>query len=59
MVNYQKMCYILCRAASEALDRLPEENTTREAREMLKAALLEAEEIYLSAEEEQGSSPIS
>ncbi len=50
MEDYRKMYCILCKAASEALDLLPDREDTREAREVLQAALLEAEEVYLSAE---------
>ena len=52
MVDYQKMYYILCRAASDAIDSLPENEDNQEARQMLQAALLEAEEIYVSDSEE-------
>ena len=52
MVDYRKMYYILCKAASEALDRLPDAEENRSARDILSAALLEAEEVYLTAEEE-------
>ena len=51
MIDYRKMYYILCRAAAEALDKLPETEENRKAREILSAALLEAEEIYISAED--------
>ena len=52
MVDYQKMYYILCRAASDAIDRLPETKANQEGRQLLQAALLEAEEIYVSDSEE-------
>ena len=52
MVDYRKMYYILCKAASEALDKLPETEENKAARDILSAALLEAEEIYITAEEE-------
>ena len=52
MVDYQKMYYILCRAASDAIDKLPETKDNQEARQLLQAALLEAEEIYVSDSEE-------
>ena len=51
-IDYPKMYHILCRAASEALDKLPVTKDTAEGREILSAALLEAEEIYLSAPED-------
>lgn len=52
MVDYQKMYYILCRAASDAIDKLSETEENQEARQLLQAALLEAEEIYVSSSEE-------
>lgn len=52
MANYQKMYYIVCRGASDALDVLPDTPENQPARQLLQTALLEAEEIYISAEEE-------
>ena len=52
MLDYQKMYYILCRAASGAIDKLPETKDNQEAKQILQAALLEAEEIYVSHSEE-------
>ena len=52
MIDYRKMYHLLCRAASEALDKLPETEDTAEGRGILSAALLEAEEIYVSAPED-------
>ena len=52
MADYAKMYYILCKAASEALDRLPDIEENREARKLLTEALLEAEEVYISASPE-------
>lgn len=49
MVDYQKMYYILCRAASDAIDILPENDDNQEVRQLLQNALLEAEELYISA----------
>ena len=46
MPDYKKMYYILCDAASRAIDAVPEE-----AKRLLQRALDEAEEIYLQAEE--------
>lgn len=48
MADYQKMYYILCHAASDALDKLPETKDTQKARQILQRALLEAEEVYIS-----------
>ena len=44
MADYQKMYYILCSAASKALDALPD---SAAAREVLEAALAAAEEVYI------------
>ena len=50
MANYQKMYYLLCSAASKAIDASPEE-----AKQILRSALLEAEELYIcTCEEENG-----
>ena len=53
MPDYKKMYAILCAAASEALDALPatEENTA--GRALLQQALYEAEELYVSGEDEK------
>ena len=51
MANYQKLYAILCGAASEAID-LIEDGETEKAAGMLKKALLECEELYVSAEEQ-------
>ena len=50
MPDYGKMYAILCAAASEALDTLPETEENRAGREILQAALDEAEEIYIGEE---------
>ena len=42
MADYQKMYYLICSAASKAIDAPPEE-----AKRLLRAALYEAEEIYI------------
>ena len=42
MANYQKMYYLVCCAASKAIDASPEE-----AKRILRSALLEAEEMYI------------
>ena len=47
MPDYKRMYAILCAAASEALDLLPDLPFNREGRELLQKALLEAEEIYI------------
>lgn len=56
MVDYQKMYYILCHAASDALDKLPETKDTQEAQQILQTALLEAEELYIMSEESDNPS---
>lgn len=43
MTDYRKMYYILCRAASEAIDAEP-----AAARQLLQKALYEAEDIYIA-----------
>ena len=48
MIDYKKMYAILCTAASEALDALPDTETNAEDRGLLQAALLTAEELYVS-----------
>lgn len=42
MADYRKMYYLLCSAASKAIDASPEE-----AKQLLRSALQEAEEMYL------------
>ena len=49
MPDYKKMYALLCAAASEALDLLPETEETRAGRDALQDALLQAEEMYISA----------
>lgn len=50
MPDYKKMYALLCAAASEALDRLPDTPENRACRELLQRALYEAEELYVDAE---------
>lgn len=52
MADYQKMYYILCSAASKAIDASPEE-----AKRILRNALLEAEEVYIRTCEEDRPCP--
>lgn len=49
MPDYQRMYYALCAAASNALDMLPASSGNAEGRHTLKAALLEAEDIYIES----------
>ena len=51
MPDYKKMYAVLCAAASDALDALPETAENAAGREILRAALEKAEEQYISAEE--------
>lgn len=51
MADYKKMYYILCAAASDALDRLPDSIENMMGRRLLQEALLEAEEVYVSGED--------
>ncbi len=43
------MYALLCAAASQALDALPETEENRKGRELLKAALLRAEEMFIES----------
>ena len=47
MTDYQKMYYSLCRAADRAIDLLKDIPSAAEAESALRAALLEAEEVYV------------
>lgn len=53
MADYKRIYAILCSAASEALDRLPDLPENGAGRELLQKALLEAEEIYIADETEK------
>ena len=50
MPNYAKMYALLCGAASEAVE-LIEKDAPEQAARLLKSALPEAEELYISAGE--------
>lgn len=50
MVDYKKMYCILCAAASEALDQLPDSMENMMDRKLLQDALLAAEDVYVSSE---------
>lgn len=51
MADYKKMYYIMCAAASEAIDAPPEA-----AKMILQSALYEAENVYISTcEDEEGA----
>ena len=49
MADYQKMYYLLCNAASKAIDAQPEE-----AKEILQTALYQAESVYICTCKEDG-----
>ena len=55
MPDYEKMYHILCRAASGALDMLPDTKENAGGRILLQFALYVAEELYIrdSGEEEE------
>ena len=52
MPDYEKMYALVCGAASDALDLLPETAENQPGREVLRTALFQAEELYISAEDE-------
>ena len=52
MPNYKKMYALVCGAVSDALDLLPETEENQPGRERLQTALLQAEELYISTENE-------
>ena len=52
MPDYKKMYALLCSAASEALDELPDTAENTKGRNTLQTALLAAEEMYISGEEQ-------
>lgn len=54
MMNYKKLYAILCAAASEALDVLPDTPENAAGRWKLAAALDRAEDLYLEQTEEEG-----
>ena len=53
MSDYKKMYAILCTAASEALNALPATSENAAGRELLQQALYEAEELYVSDEDDE------
>ena len=48
MPDYEKMYALMVRAASEALDALPDAAETAAGRDILQAALYAAEEMYVA-----------
>ncbi len=50
MPDYERMYHILCRAASGALDMLPETKENTAGRGLLQFALYVAEELYIRAD---------
>ena len=57
MPDYKKMYAILCGAASDALDVLPETEENAAGRALLQRALDKAEELYID-EEERDKAPL-
>ena len=55
MPDYPKMYAILCGAASDAVDRI-QSGDAKGAERLLRDALSEAEELYVSAGEDGGAS---
>lgn len=55
MADYQKMYYILCAAASKALDELPDILVNIKGRKTLQDALIEAENVYILNDKSYGS----
>ena len=53
MPDYARMYHILCRAASGALDMLPDTKENAAGRYLLQFALYLAEELYIRADEEE------
>ena len=53
MADYAKMYYILCAAASAALDALPETAENETAVRILCGALWAAKKVYLETTEEE------
>lgn len=51
MIDYKKMYAILCTAASEAIDILPNSTENLKARIELETALRKTEEMYISQSE--------
>ena len=52
MADYPTMYHILCKAASRALDLLPDNDGNRLGRAVLQEALLEAEGVYVDGAED-------
>ena len=50
MPDYQKMYYILCSAASKAIDQMPDRPANQPARQTLLTALSEAEDLYINSD---------
>lgn len=53
MPDYKTMYHILCAAASEALDKLPDEPANATGRDILQNALNEAEDIYIRTSDDE------
>ena len=53
MPDYKTMYHILCAAASEALDELPDEPANAAGRDILQNALNEAEDVYIDTSDDE------
>lgn len=53
MQDYRKAYYILCSAASQALDVLPDMPENAAGREVIQEALLEAEDVCIESMDEE------
>ena len=53
MPNYKKMYTLLCIAVSAALDMLPDTKENARALVLLQSALMEAEDIYIEAGDDE------
>ena len=58
MPDYKTMYHILCAAASEALDELPDEPANAKGRDILQKALNEAEDIYIDTADDKGKASL-
>ena len=47
MTDYERIYHIVCAAMDRALDMLEDKANVEQARQVMQAALLEAEELYI------------
>ena len=57
MSDYKKMYYVMCDAASKALDKMELSVANAEAIKLLRTALREAEDIYIETCEQEENEP--